>query len=294
MRVHPTDKIFVTGASSMVGSVLLPLLEERGLQPAILGRKAVTEPMSGSWHFLDLTVKSGNLPSVEAGTLIHTASLWLLTDWLEKFRARGVHRVIAFSSTSRYTKGASASKYELEVVNKLIMAEDMVRHECERLGMAWTIFRPTLIYGGTGGDRNVADIARLIRKFGFFPLFGGGKGHRQPVQATDLAIACVQSLAVTASFNKAYNLSGGETLTYADMVGRIFRTLGRRVVFVPVPIGIFKMAVALARLLPRFRHLTADMAARMQVDLVFDHDDATRDFGYRPGNFDPAYLKHKQ
>jgi nucleoside-diphosphate-sugar epimerase len=87
-----------------------------------------------------------------------------------------VRRVIAFSSTSRFTKLASASPYELEVVNKLIAAEDHLMAECERLGMAWTIFRPTLIYGGAGGDRNVADIARLIRRFGFFPRFGQASG----------------------------------------------------------------------------------------------------------------------
>jgi hypothetical protein len=81
---------------------------------------------------------------IEADALIHTASLWLLPGWLEKYHARGVRRVIAFSSTSRFTKQASASPYELEVVNKLIAAEDHLAAECERLGMAWTIFRPTL------------------------------------------------------------------------------------------------------------------------------------------------------
>jgi hypothetical protein len=45
--------------------------------------------------------------------------------------------------------------------------------------------------------------------------------------------------------------------------------------------------VTLARLHPRFGHLTPDMALRMQADLVFDHADATRDFGYCPGKFKP-------
>ena len=78
-----------------------------------------------------------------ANTLIHTASLWLLPSWLENFHARGVRRVIAFSSTSRFTKLSSASGYELEVVTKLIAAEEHVASECERLGMAWTISVPT-------------------------------------------------------------------------------------------------------------------------------------------------------
>ena len=283
-------KVFVTGATSTIGSLLLPMLRDRGVPVLALGRNPAPGASDESWHFLDLANRTVELPQTEAEGLIHTASLWLLPGWLEKFHARGVRRLIAFSSTSRFTKQASASPYELEVVNKLIAAEDRVIAECKRLGIAWTIFRPTLIYGGAGGDRNVADIARLVRKLGFFPLCGAGSGRRQPVNACDLAAACLQSLAEPASYNKAYNLSGGETLAYIDMVRRIFKALGRRPVFVRVPIAAFRVAVQLARLRPRFAHLTPDMALRMQADLVFDHSDATRDFGYCPGKFDPAYL----
>ena len=102
--------------------------------------------------------------------------------------------------------------------------------------------------------------------------------------------ACVLSLAAPASCNKTYNLSGGETLTYIEMVKRIFETLGRQPRFIRIPLTAFRLAVKLARLHPRFAHLTPDMALRMEANLVFDHSDATRDFGYRPGMFDPAYV----
>lgn len=284
------DKTFITGTTSTVGSLLLPLLKERGVPVFPLGRNPPIGAARDSWHYLDLADNSIDLPVIEGEALIHTASLWLLPGWLEKFHSRGVRRVIAFSSTSRFTKQASASPYELELVNKLIASEAHLADECERLGIAWTIFRPTLIYGGTGGDRNVADIARLIRKLGFFPLCGAATGRRQPVNARDLALACVQSLAAQASYNKAYNLSGGETLAYVDMVRRIFETLGRQPRCIRVPVMAFRVAILAARLHPRFAHLTPDMALRMQADLVFDHEEATRDFGYSPGKFDPAYL----
>ena len=292
MKEVQPGKIVVTGATSTIGSLLLPTLSERGTPTLVLGRTPVVGANVDAWHFLDLTDQTHELPHIEADALIHTASLWLLPDWIDKFHARGVRRVIAFSSTSRFTKQTSASPYELAVVNKLIAAEESVAEKCERLGIAWTIFRPTLIYGGAGGDRNVADIARLVRKFGVFPLFGAGTGRRQPVHARDLAMACVQSLAQPASHNRAYNLSGGETLSYADMVRRIFETLGRRPRFVRIPLVVFGIAVRLARLHPRFAHLTPDMALRMEADLVFDHSDAMRDFGYVPGRFAPEYLKH--
>lgn len=283
-------KVFVTGATGIIGSLLVPMLHEHGVQVSVLGRNPGAGEARDSWHFIDLADRTLELPEIEVRALIHTASLWLLPGWLEKFHARGVRRVIAFSSTSRFTKQASSSSIELDTVNKLIAAEDHVVAECERLDIAWTIFRPTLIYGGADGDRNVADIARLIIKMGFFPLLGNASGRRQPVNARDLATACVQSLAAPESYNKAYNLSGGETLAYVDMVRRIFQTLGRRPVFIRVPIVIYRLAVYLARLHPKFTHLTPDMALRMKADLVFDHSTATRDFGYCPGKFDPAYL----
>lgn len=288
MREEKPRKVFVTGARSTIGALLMPMLRERDMSVLALGRTLAAGVIGDSSHYLDLADQTGDLPQTEGDALIHMASLWLLPGWLEKFHARGVRRVIAFSSTSRFTKQESASAYEREVVRKLAAAEEHLVAECERLGMAWTIFRPTLIYGA--GDRNVADIGRFVRKFGVFPLLGTAGGFRQPVSARDLAVACMQSLDAPASRNKAYNLSGGETLSYIDMVRRIFETLGRRPVFIHIPLMVFRVAVHLARLHPRFAHLTPDMAQRMQVDLVFDHGDATRDFGYRPGKFDPAYL----
>jgi uncharacterized protein YbjT (DUF2867 family) len=283
-------KIFLTGASSTIGSLLLPMLSQNGSLASALGRKPVPSLSGESWHYLDLADTTADLGGIEADALIHTAAIWLLPDWLEKFSACGVRRLIAFSSTSRFTKRTSVSSYELDVVGKLIVAEDQVTAECERLGIAWTIFRPTLIYGGRGGDRNVADIARLIRRFGFFPLFGAGGGLRQPVNAHDLAVACVQSLDRAETHNKAYNLSGGETLAYVDMVRRIFETLDRRPIFFRIPFTAFRLAVLLTRLHPRFAHLTPDMVLRMEADLVFEHSEASRDFGYAPGKFDPTYL----
>ena len=90
------------------------------------------------------------------------------------------------------------------------------------LASPYTIFRPTLIYG-VGRDRNVADIARFAKRFGVFPILGKGLGLRQPVHAADLAEACILAVDSSASFNRIYNLSGGETLTYREMVERVFR-----------------------------------------------------------------------
>lgn len=90
--------------------------------------------------------------------------------------------------------------------------------------MGWVILRPTLIYG-RGRDRNITVIARFIRRFGFFPVLGRATGLRQPVHAEDVALACHRALEAPAATNRAYNISGGETVTYREMVRRVFLAL---------------------------------------------------------------------
>ena len=102
----------------------------------------------------------------------------------------------------------------------------------EGSGVDWVILRPTLIYG-LGQDKNISEIVRLIRRFGFFPLVGQAKGLRQPVHAEDVATACLSALEKTDVVNRAYNLSGGETLSYREMINRVFTALGRRPRLIP-------------------------------------------------------------
>ena len=121
-------------------------------------------------------------------------------------------RVVAFSSTSRFTKQGSSSPRERETARRLAEAEEAVERACRERRIRWTILRPTLVYGG-GRDRNVSAIARFVRRFGFFPIAGEGRGKRQPVHAADLARAALAVLDNPATFDRAYDTPGGETLT---------------------------------------------------------------------------------
>ncbi len=108
---------------------------------------------------------------------------------------------------------------------------------------------------------------------------------RQPIHAADVAGACIAALQSPAVANRAYNISGGETLPYRSMVARIFAAQGRVTRVLSVPLWMFKLAVLLLRCLPRYRNWTAAMAERMNRDLVFDHSEAARDFGFQPRAF---------
>jgi nucleoside-diphosphate-sugar epimerase len=275
--------VLLTGASSLVGTCLLETLRERGVAVRAFSRSPQTPTPSVEWTARDIASGLGK-PDGKAWTLFHVAPLWLLPALVEELPAWGVERVVAFGSTSRFTKASSRSPRERDVAERLARAEDALAARSRDLGLSWTLFRPTLVYG-RGRDRNVSSIARFVARAGFFPIAGGGKGRRQPVHAEDLARACLQALESPKTRDRAYDLAGGTTLTYRELVEAIFRGLGRtpRLVFVPRPA--LAASLAAASWLPGLGHLTAEIATRMDEDLVFDSTAAAADFGYSPRPF---------
>lgn len=281
-------RVLLTGASSQIGIFLIPRLLHDGHQLFAISRRWRDGDAGVQWLQDDASFPGVSWPP--ADVLIHLAPLRLLPDLLPKFFAQGGRRVICFGTTSRYSKAVSGDRHEQLFSAEQIAAEARLAELCRIADVPWTVFRPTLIYGA-GMDRNVTVIAKVIRRFGFFPLFGAAEGRRQPVHADDLAAACVAVLAEPQAFNSAYDLAGGETLTYRRMVERIFAAEGRTPRFVSVPLAAFRAAMWCVSLIPRFKDFNAEMARRMNEDLVFDSSAAVRDFGFAPRTFQPPPLR---
>ena len=69
---------------------------------------------------------------------------------------------------------------------------------------------PSLLIYKEGHDINITPLSRLIRRFRFMPLVGGGTSLRQPVHVEDLAIGTIAAAGSTAAVSKIYCLPGGE------------------------------------------------------------------------------------
>jgi nucleoside-diphosphate-sugar epimerase len=283
-------RIIVTGATSIIGQFLLPKLANSGCEVHAISRNdrsPVTTEKNIFWHSSDIS-HAEQFPCLSADALVHLAPLWLLPPLLPVLDSLQTKRVIGFGSTSVFSKVGSVNPDERRLSAHLAEAEEAISKLCATLGINWTVFRPTLVYDCVQ-DKNITRIARFIRRFGFFPLLGEGRGLRQPVHADDLANACILALWRPDTFNRAYNLSGGETLSYLHMVARIFNTLGKPARFLAVPEWGFHAAIQLVRLLPGRRGLNLEMATRMNVDLCFNHSEATRDFDFSPRLFLPEW-----
>lgn len=212
------------------------------------------------------------------------APIWVLPQYFAMIEACGARRVVALSSTSLFVKNDSSDHGEKHIARRLAEGERALRAWAEAQGVEWVILRPTLIYG-CGRDRNLCEIVRFVRRWGFFPLMGQAGGLRQPVHAEDVATACVSALTMPAAANRTYNLSGGETLPYREMVCRVFATVGKVTRLMTIPRWLFLLGVTVLHLLPQYRHWTVEMAERMNRDLVFDHADAARDLSFSPRPF---------
>jgi nucleoside-diphosphate-sugar epimerase len=275
-------RILVTGGSSVVGDYLLPRLASAGHDVTVLSRASHAQ---AGWRQVDAArgpVWDTSLDGTEA--LIHLAPLTLISRVLSG-APTSLRRVVAIGTTSVYTKGDSSSVKDRQLVQQQRAAEQALQEFCAARGIVYTLFRPTLVYDGMR-DKNIARIVRIIRVIGFFPVAAPGRGLRQPLHADDLAAACVAALAARES--RAYELAGGEVLSYRAMLERIFEALGRQPRVLPLPVSLYRAAIATARLLPRYRALTPAVADRMNQDMVFDSSAAMRDFGLKLRVFAPG------
>lgn len=275
--------VLVTGATSQIGRFLLPRLQMAGCIITAFSRQPPSSTVGIDWQQTDL--QTCGLPINQASLLFHLAPLPLLPPLLARLpNDTPLTRIVAFSSTSCFTKATSPDPKERKIATQLVDAETALISECQARNITWTLFRPTLIYG-CGIDQNVTFIAKFIRRYRFFPLLGQGTGLRQPVHADDLAAACMQACLSPATANKAYNLSGGQTLNYREMVVAIFHHLGQKPYIISIPLSFFQLMTRCFTWLPTYAHLSAAMIARMNQDLCFEHTVAYDDFGYNPRTF---------
>ena len=277
------ESVGVLGATSQSGRCLLGLLirSERKVT-AFSRRPAPNVDEHVQWRELSLVTPPDNVNEISCWICV--APIWVLSDYFELMEASGAKRVVALSSTSRFTKRNSSDPAEQAVARRLIDSEARLQNWAENKGVECVILRPTMIYG-LGGDKIVAEIARFINRWGFFPILGKGDGLRQPVHIEDVAKACLAAITAPAARNRAYDISGAEALTFKEMINRVFLALDKKPRFAILPRWCFRIAMTGLRLIPRFRHWSIAMAERMDRDMVFDHSSAESALEFTPRPF---------
>jgi len=274
------QSLFVTGASGNTGRAFLDLLfrsgDSRGAEVRCL---VLPGDPAGDLSGYPVSTAEGDARDPRAvgrayggeETIVHISSIFHSPAVIEG--CRGAGRIVVVSSTGRF------SGYR-DTAGEIAGAEEAV----ERSGLSWTILRPTMIYG-SGRDRNISKLIRLISRSRIVPLPGGGSSLFQPVTSRDLAGCILSCLGTPASEGRAYNISGGSVHSLKEIVRMSAGMIGRRVLTPAVPLGAAILLLKAAEKAGASVPVRPEQVLRLLEDKVFDHREAAEDLGFSPVSF---------
>jgi nucleoside-diphosphate-sugar epimerase len=277
--------VLLTGATSQLGVFLLPRLVDAGMPVIAVSRQG----KPAHWPVFDGVdwVSAAEARDSVAGCryFISAGPLDVAQEMMTE-PAR-FESAVVFSSSSVVTKQASNQPEERAQMQTMRALESSLREAAQRLGTRLTVFKPTMIYG-CGMDSNISRLAAFVSRFGFMPVNGQAQGLRQPVHADDLAEVAVKALTSDKTLPPELFLPGGEALSYAEMVKRIFLAVDKPPRLVALPGWLFMFMIFTAARLNKGLHVNPEMARRQRTDLVFDSSPAQELLGYSPRGFQPT------
>lgn len=277
-------RALVFGASGQIGRALLATLLGQGWAVTAVSREPQEKTPGIAWVLGDFHACWEGPRQFDAvfscGPLNHFVT-WFTQGPLQ------VSHVVAFSSTSAQVKQHSQERAERDLAADLSASEQDLMRYCRGRRVSATILRPTLIWG-SGRDLTVSRIAKLGKRRRLFVVPANASGLRQPVHVQDLADAAAGVVNHPACSGQVYDLPGGETLSYLEMVRRIQLAMPSPPPLLQVPDRLFSAVVWVAQCWGKLPGVSQATLHRMECNLVFDIGPAQRDFGYAPRGFSPS------
>ena len=184
-------EIQILGAENPSAQALIQILnnEKSNYNTIIFSRRIDSE------NYVELNKPESYNPNNKSDfILISFAPIWILSEFLNSIfknqpdKLKGLIGLIACSSSSVITKCNSNSKYDRELVNKLINSENEIISLFKMLNKSVYIIQPSMIYGNINSfsDNNINKLKEIMRNFPFI-FIPNTMGMRQPIHATQLA-----------------------------------------------------------------------------------------------------------
>lgn len=274
-------KVLVLGATGFTGRRVVPALLENGHSVRCLIRRASN--LSGLAG-LDIERVTGDASDreevlsaardMDAAVVLVSPGSGLGPKLVDCFQRSSIDRCLFFSTTSIFqTLEEGDREFRLR-------AESAIRNS----GLAWTIVRPTMIYGAPD-DRNISRLLHYLMKRSWIPVPGSGNYLLQPVFADDLAHAVPQILERDSTSGRDYNLPGGQKLTFNEMIDLIGECLGRRIWKVHLPALPVIWGLRFLEGLKISAPLKSEQVCRLNEHKAYSLQPAQDDFGYRARSF---------
>lgn len=270
--------LFLTGATGTIGLALLRRLTAADVpvrclvrDPRRLGSQRVRVQIALG-DLADPFSFRNALRGVE--TVVHLASVtrdqpggsieelagiaaWRLVRAAER---AGVRRFVFFSTLGASTRSRA----------RLMRAKAIAERALVESTLEYTVFAPSMVYSPSDPFITLLERMSLLP---VMPISGSGRAAFQPIWAEDVADCVTAVLPGGSHFKEAagrrYELAGPETLTYAEIVACVLRSLRRRRPLVRVPIPAVRRLLGTVELLGGpTAFATWDEAELLEVPLI--------------------------
>jgi NADH dehydrogenase len=286
-----TRRIFVTGATGFVGRAVIPALQAHGYAVRCLVRRGSEPDLRGLEAFERVEGDVLSQPTLERGmagcdTVVHLVGIIredrATLSTFERIHTQGTINVLeaaAVTGVRRYahmsalgSRPGARSRYH----RSKWAAEEAVRAS----PLAWTIFRPSIIYGR--GDQFVNLLAGMVRSYPVVPVIGSGQQRQQPVPVEQVAEAFARAVGLPTTEKHSYDVGGPEAVTMVRLLDLIGAALDRRRVRkLHVPLGLVRPVTRLLHRVPGFP-VTPEQLVMLEEDNVCDPEPFQTAFALPP------------
>ncbi|HEY6054927.1 MAG TPA: NAD-dependent epimerase/dehydratase family protein [Gaiellaceae bacterium] len=115
-------------------------------------------------------------------------------------------------------------------------------------GLAYTIFRPSFVFGRDGGALPM--FMRQVRYSPVTPVVGTGLARIQPIWVDDVAAYFAAAIDKAEAVNRVFELGGPDVVTWNELYARIAKVLGKRRGRLNIPSGLLRAGAGLTERLP--------------------------------------------
>jgi uncharacterized protein YbjT (DUF2867 family) len=276
-------KVFITGGTGFVGSIISDEIKKSGVSVVLLERNS---KKASALRQMGFEVFEGTLENIKplddffaenkfdaiinlVGIIkqqpnfsfqkVHVEYVEIL---LRLASEHNIKRFVHMSANGASDKSESVyytSKYEGQ---KLV----------ENSGLDWTIFKPSLIFGDNAAFFD--DLIKLIKERFFVPIIGTGEDRFAPVDVLSVAKSYAGALFNEATYHKIYTLCGPDIYSFEGVIDLIMEIMPPKKIKIHAPSFIVENGIEFIEKFFRAKGLpvTSDQIKMLKYDNICEND----------------------
>ena len=278
-------KIFITGGTGFVGSVVTEKIKSSGASVTLLERnkKKISHLKELGFEVFEGTLEekdavNGFLSANKFDAVINLIGIIrsipgfsfqkvhvdYVSTLLDLAKENGIERFIHMSALG------AAEDSDSEYFSTKYEGESLVRDS----GLKWTVFRPSLIFGNHAGFFD--DLIGLVKTKAFVPIIGTGETKFAPIDVFSVAKGYNNSLYNEKTINKVFQLCGPDTYTFEEMIDLIMEISPPKKLKIHAPSFIAEKSLnfieKLSSSLSKNAPITSDQIRMLKYDNICEGD----------------------